>query len=60
MDKEITPEFGQKSAPKNKASQYHPSIVEMVKLLARISAESDYNNHITKHKKHNNKGLRKP
>lgn len=60
MDKRITPEFGQKSKGKNKQSPHHPAVIEMVKLLARISAESDYNNHIIKHRKRNDKGTHSP
>lgn len=52
MDKDIRQQFGRKTGhSSSKQSENHPFLVEMVKLLARISAEKDYNSHIAKHNK---------
>lgn len=52
MDKDIRQQFGRKTShTSSKTSEKHPFLVEMVKLLARISAENDYNSHIAKHNK---------
>ncbi len=49
MSKKYTDDFNQKTQGKKRLSgDFHPSVVEMVKLLARISAERDYNQLILK------------
>jgi|AntRauTorcE11897_2_1112592.scaffolds.fasta_scaffold06140_3 hypothetical protein len=60
MDKHITSKFTDKAKSKGREAAPHPSIVGIVKLLARISAEKDYNSHITKINKHGKKGIKDP
>lgn len=49
MSKKFTEDFGKANkAIKGVAVDFHPSVIEMVKLLARISAERDYNQLILK------------
>ncbi len=43
---DVTPEFN-KTMPK-KASDQHPKLVELVRVIARISAKEDYTEHLRK------------
>jgi len=45
---DISPDFNE-SRPQGKHKKPHPKLVELVELLARLSAEEYYNEHLRKH-----------